>query len=79
MYTFRIVEDGFIQNVALGNSYTVALPISEQFASMVLNMKKESIPNIKSIITSEHGTIFPIWHNKDCYIVAENGKTFEKL
>lgn len=79
MYTLRIVEDGFIQNIALGNSYTVALPISEQFASMALNFKEESISNLNSIITSEYGTTFPIWYNKDYYIVADNGKTFEKL
>ncbi len=80
MFTLRIIEQkGQTSNQSLGNFYTVTYKASckdyEKAASKTITNEKTY-----AIVVGDFGkVVFPLFDNREYFIMTESGKTFERL
>lgn len=79
MYTLRIVTKKALQNIAIGESYSVSYPGSPVYEMEFKNLEGSVKDELKCILHSESGVAFLIVESGEYYVMTDSGKTFEKL
>ena len=79
MYTLRVKTERALQNIALGESYSVSYPGSPVFEMEYKQLEGSIKDELKCVLHGESGLCFLIVSSGEYYIMTDSGKTFEKL
>ena len=80
MYTLRVIEqDGRVSNQNLGDNYSVTHKATcKEYEKLAITATTNE--RTYAIIVGNDGkVVFPLFDNKNYFVMTENGKTFEKL
>lgn len=79
MYTLRIIEqDGQVSNQGLGDNYSVTHKSCSEYEKVAAGTI--ATERTYAIVVGNNGkVVFPLFDNKQYFVMTESGKTFERL